>query len=211
MSGILQVQWTVTPITAPQPIRPCNSCKRAQPFRSSRKFRLNANGKRLDAWLIYKCAGCGSTWNLPVFERRNVREIDPEILQALQSNDPALADTLAFDIGVLRPYAHEVLQSGDVAVHKQTLSLGQNIWSHLDILIEAPRSVPMRTDRLLARELKLPRKQQQRLSRVGQLGGHGLEERFLRRPVRDGMRLVIDLRPLENQADIARAAAGAVG
>ena len=65
------------PRTPPRPWLACSRCRGIKPFRCSEKFRLNANGKRLDAWLIYRCASCDNTWNRPVLERRNRRDIDP--------------------------------------------------------------------------------------------------------------------------------------
>ena len=65
------------PRTPPQPWLACSRCRDIRPFRCSEKFRLNANGKRLDAWLIYRCGSCDNTWNRPVLERRNRRDIDP--------------------------------------------------------------------------------------------------------------------------------------
>ncbi|MBW0369617.1 DUF1062 domain-containing protein [Ensifer adhaerens] len=35
-------------------------------------------GRRLDAWLIYRCAVCEDTWNRPIFERRNVASVAPD-------------------------------------------------------------------------------------------------------------------------------------
>ena len=87
MSNLPRVQWTITPRIAPQPWLPCRRCDRPRPFRSSGKIRANANGKRLDAWLIYRCADCGSPWKRPLLQRRSIRDIDPASLQALQGND----------------------------------------------------------------------------------------------------------------------------
>ena len=97
MSTIKRVQWTIQPRTAPRPWVTCNRCHAIKPFASSGKFRLNANGRQLDAWLIYRCADCESTWNRPIFERRHVKDIDPAALQSLQSNDMELVRSIAFD------------------------------------------------------------------------------------------------------------------
>ena len=180
MSGSLSVQWTVTPLTAPEPILLCPGCGSARPFQSSGKFRLNANGKQLDAWLIYKCASCGTTWNRPIFERRNVRKIDPATLQALQSNDPDHADTIAFDLHQLRRHATKVREAADVRVHKKVLHEDCSAWSRLDIRFAVPIPTSVRTDRLLARELQISR------TKVLEFASIKIR-RLLRRPVRDGM------------------------
>ncbi|MGK6315295.1 DUF1062 domain-containing protein [Neorhizobium sp. DT-125] len=58
MCDILRVEWTVIPKSPPRPILSCAGCGSQRPFRSSGRIRLNASGKRLDAWLIYKCTAC---------------------------------------------------------------------------------------------------------------------------------------------------------
>ena len=68
-----------------------------RPFVSSGKFRMNANGRRLDVWLIYKCPACGTTWNMEVVARTPVSELSPGRLRAYESNDPAAARAYACD------------------------------------------------------------------------------------------------------------------
>ncbi|MEM7429977.1 MAG: DUF1062 domain-containing protein, partial [Pseudomonadota bacterium] len=166
MSFSLRVRWTVTPSAAPQPIRSCSTCKCLRPHRSSDRFRLNANGKLLDAWLIYKCVHCETTWNLPVFERRRVRGLDPEMLHALRSNDPALARRLASDDVLIRRYCRDVFQPEGLAVQRQSTGQLPAGWTRLEILIAAALPVSVRLDRLLATELDLSRARLQRLVRA---------------------------------------------
>ncbi|MHB9361041.1 DUF1062 domain-containing protein [Mesorhizobium sp. LNJC403B00] len=72
-------------------------------YRCSDKFRVNANGKRIDVWLIYRCIDCDNSWNFGIFERCNRRDIEHALLAALESNDPALARRHAFDVVALKP------------------------------------------------------------------------------------------------------------
>ena len=50
-------------------IRRCGGCGKKMVFECAGKFRVNANGRRLDVWLIYRCQRCGHTWNIPLYER----------------------------------------------------------------------------------------------------------------------------------------------
>src|SRR5215813_7649143 len=118
MSDVLRVQWTIIPRTAPQPWIACSRCSEAKPFRSSDRIRVNANGKRVDAWLIYKCTGCGSTWNRPVLERKPVRTIEPDLLMSLHNSEATLTRRLAFDVEGLRRSAGRVEEFDDVLVIK---------------------------------------------------------------------------------------------
>ncbi len=36
----------------------CGGCGKKQEFVNSGKFRVNANGNRVDVWLIYRCKKC---------------------------------------------------------------------------------------------------------------------------------------------------------
>jgi hypothetical protein len=192
MSDVLRVQWTIIPRTAPQPWLSCSRCGEARRFRSSDKIRVNANGKRVDAWLIYKCTGCGSTWNRPILERRPVRTIEPNFLMSLHASDPVLTRRLAFDIEGLRQSTGRIEAFDDALVIKNVLWQSTMPTPRLEILCSVPEPVGLRVDRLLANELQLSRSRIQRLVKTGAIlafpqGSH------LRRPVRDGMRLVVNL------------------
>ncbi|KGF66903.1 hypothetical protein LL06_25475 [Hoeflea sp. BAL378] len=190
MCKTLRVRWTLIPQTAPQPWIACSGCGGPRPFRCSGKIRLNANGRRLDAWLIYRCLACDKTWNRPVFERQNVRAIDPRLLEALQSNDPDWIRTLAFDVEALRRKAHRVDEFPDCAIDKEILEEPPG-WTSLRIELAAPSPVDLRLDRLMAAELKIPRARLKALHESGSLRTE--PEGMLRRRIRSGTLVVVDL------------------
>ena len=194
MSDVLRVQWTIIPRTAPQPWLSCSRCGEPKPFQSSDRIRVNANGKRVDAWLIYKCTGCGSTWNRPILERRPVRTIEPDFLTALSTSEPGLTRRLAFDVEGLRRSAGRIEEFDDASVVKTVLSEGAMPTRQLEILCSVPEPVGLRVDRLLASELHLSRSRIRRLAESGDLVA--LPQG---RTVRDGMRLVIHLDAMERQ------------
>lgn len=206
MVGTLCVRWAVTPTFAPKPLLACARCGDVTPFQSRDKVRLNAQGKRVDAWLIYGCAVCGKTWNRPILERRHVRDVEPDLLHALQANDADRVRALAFDLHGLRRYARRVTESADVEVRKRVLSAGSRPWSDLSIGFEVPFPLSTRTDRLLAVTLNLSRSRIQRLETDGCLRLLPRRRRGLRQPVADGLRVGIDLRDLADGQDLARAA-----
>lgn len=104
-------------------------CGGLRAFQSSGKIRLNANGRKLDAWLIYKCLTCEKTWNRPIFERQNVRDIDPVVLDALESNDPQWIQKEMFNLEALRRKSQRVdeFSEFDMKKHFSTeLTNGRN-------------------------------------------------------------------------------------
>lgn len=208
MCNILQVRWTILPQTAPQPWLTCNGCGNQRPFKSSGKLRLNANGKKLDAWLIYKCTFCDKTWNRSIFERRNRRDFAPEVLDALQANDPSWVDRYAFDIDGLRRKARRIDEFSDCEARKAVIQHCEEPAS-LEILLAAPLPTAMRLDRLLASELDLSRGRIQALHEASKLRIEPAVSHPLRRPPADGSRLTIKLAAEPDRSAIANLACGA--
>jgi hypothetical protein len=190
VSNTLRVQWTITPRTAPQPRLPCSRCRGPRGFRSSGKFRVNASGRRIDAWLVYRCTVCDGTWNRPIVERREVTALGRPFLLSLQANDPDLVRGLAFDVAGLRRWTGHVQEFDDVLVSKRVLSESARPIL-LEIECRVPERIGLRADRLLASELRLSRSSIRRLAKAAQI--RTVPPGFdLRRSLRDGLRLIID-------------------
>ena len=202
MSDLLRVQWTIIPATAPEPWLNCNRCRDTTRFRTSGKIRLNANGKRLDAWVIYKCTSCDNTWNRPIVERKHVSTIDPHILASLQANDPELSRRLAFEKW---PRKLKVMHFDDATVRKQVMLEGAGQAGRLEIVCVVPETTGLRVDRLLSTELRLSRSRIQSLQNAGHLEA---SPEGLRRPLRNGLQVRIELRSVHDGDKIALAAMG---
>ncbi|WNI30659.1 DUF1062 domain-containing protein [Streptomyces sp. ITFR-6] len=93
--------WVVMPTCLPLVLRRCHTCASGT-FRANGKFRVNANHKLLDAWLLALCTTCGETTELTVLERAHVRSIRPELLDRMHDNDPGLAAELLQDPALRR-------------------------------------------------------------------------------------------------------------
>lgn len=65
----------------------CGGCGRKQEFLNSGKFRVNANGNRVDVWLIYRCKKCKHSWNLTIYERVRPSKITPNDYELFMEND----------------------------------------------------------------------------------------------------------------------------
>jgi hypothetical protein len=209
MPGTLCINWTITSTVSvpPMPILTCARCNTQRAFASSGRFRLNANGKRLDAWLIYRCTFCDQTWNRPVFERRVRNTVDPALLDALQRNDPGLASKTALDTtGIKRGKP-----GGDhgLSVAKAVASTCKADAVLLEITIRMPSPVPgIRCDKLLALGLGVSRSAVAKLARGGRLAFEPGATTALARPVRDGQQVWLTLDGLGNAALLRAAASG---
>jgi len=192
MRNTLQVRWTVVPKFAPQPWIVCSGCGGLRAFRSSNKIRLNANGRKLDAWLIYKCIVCDKTWNRPILERRTIRDVDPAVLEALQSNDPDWIRAEAFNLETLRRKARRIDEFPEFEVRKMLLRDARD-WELLEIELSVPFPTSTRLDRLLASELGISRAQLSALRASALLSTNPDSTDILRRRIRTGTRVTVNL------------------
>jgi hypothetical protein len=208
MSGYLRIRWTITPGTAPRPLINCNRCGTVKPYRCSGKFRVNANGKRIDAWLIYRCVDCDNSWNFGILERCSRRDIEPARLAALESNDPGLARRHAFDVIALRSQVRRVEEFPDVAVCKDVLGGIQENAGALELHLKAGVLTSLRLDRLLACELGISRSRLQALEDKQRLAVHPDGIKALRKSAREGAVIRINLAAEPDRKDIISAAGG---
>ncbi|TPM28740.1 DUF1062 domain-containing protein [Mesorhizobium sp. B2-3-4] len=208
MSSILRVQWTIAPEITPRPLINCNRCGTLKAYRCSGKFRVNANGKRIDVWLIYRCIDCDNSWNFGIFERCNRRDIEPALLAALESNDPGLARRHAFDITALRNHVGRVEEFSEVAVRKQVTGEANDAATALELRLGLDMPTALRLDRLLAGELGISRSRLQALEERRLLVVDPEGSKALRKPAREGTTLRIDLAGEPDRQAIMLAAGG---
>lgn len=89
-------------------IHKCGGCKKKQIFISTRKFRVNANGGKLDIWLIYQCKKCKHTLNIPIYERTAVNKIPVDLYDRYLENDEELAIAYGTDYSFFRTKHYEI-------------------------------------------------------------------------------------------------------
>lgn len=193
MTRILHAIWHVSPLSLPLVERHCSTCKVPRPFRCSGKIRLNANGRRLGAWLIYKCTVCDRTWNLPLMDRVPVGEVPPADLAAMQTSDPAWVWPRAFDVAALRRHVSQVSLPTDLVVTKRLAEAGPGDWSAITLRIEPSWPTGQRLDRLLGQELGLSRSFLQALQGSGALSVVQGPRHALRLPLAGSIVLQFDL------------------
>ena len=89
-------QITLSLGALPRFVKVCPRCGGVY-YENSGCFRVNANGKRLDIWLISRCEHCKSIWNLGVYERIDRAALSPADYQGYLENSPSLALRHVFD------------------------------------------------------------------------------------------------------------------
>ena len=168
------------------------------------KFRTNAQKKRIDVWLIYRCERCSETWNLPVFERVAIGDIPPDEFNAIAHNDAALANLYAFDRTRLARHAERVEESADASVEW----LAQGTCTHpaeVQILIRLILPWRARLDRFLAQQLGMSRPSLCALEARGGLTITPPSRKGLRASLVDGQQIGIKL--CQDARDLALIAA----
>jgi hypothetical protein len=180
-----QVTWKVIPTCPPRIVRPCEGCGRPRSFGCSEKFRVNANQKKLDAWLIYKCSSCDRTWKCAIFSRVDSSRVDRCLLQRLQANHRPTAWAYAFDYALLRRNGVEIEPALAYTIVGEDLSLHSYGQGCITVLLTAEQPLLVRIDTLLARKLGLSRAQLGQLftSRGATLdpgSGYGLRDKLKR-------------------------------
>lgn len=158
--------WAVVPTRLPLVRRRCHACA-ADRFRASGKFRVNANHKLLDAWLLVLCTGCGDTAKLTLLERTNVRSIPPSLLDRLHDNDRGLVAELLQDPDV--QHRNHIALDWDDAWRLDTGGSEHLDQEVIDIAVRFAAPIPVRPVRLIADGCGLTRGEVLRLITAGKL------------------------------------------
>jgi hypothetical protein len=158
--------WVVMPTCLPLVLRRCHACASPR-FRANGKFRINANHKLLDAWLLVLCTVCGDTAKLTILERTNVRSVRPELLDRMHDNDPGLAAELLQDPVVQR--RNRIALDWDNAWRLDTGGSDHLDREVIDISVRFAARIPVRPVRLIAEGCGLSRAEVERLIAEGNL------------------------------------------
>lgn len=101
MSYLRKIEYKIVPEKSYAVIHNCGGCGHKERFVNTKRFRVNANGNKLDVWLIYQCEKCKHTLNLPIYERRDKAKMSPEEYLLFMQNDEDLAEEYGRDYGFL--------------------------------------------------------------------------------------------------------------
>lgn len=102
------VIWNITYDSLPTVLRYCKKCGKKAEYICSGEFRINAQQKNLDIWLIYKCAHCNTTWNSTIYSRISPQKLDASLLERFHKNDELLAVQYAMDLSLVQKNGAEI-------------------------------------------------------------------------------------------------------
>ncbi|MGW8727980.1 DUF1062 domain-containing protein [Streptomyces sp. NPDC055808] len=158
--------WVVAPTCLPLVRRRCHTCA-SERFRADGKFRVNANHKVIDAWLLVLCTGCGETAKLTLLERVNVRSVRTGLLDRLHGNDLGLAAELLQD-PVVR-HRNRIALDWAGAWRLDTSGPDHRDQEVIDVSVRFAARIPVRPERLIAEGCGLSRAEVARLIAAGNL------------------------------------------
>lgn len=158
------MDYTILPVQAFPVYRSCPGCGVKRRFVSTGKFRINANGSRLDVWLIYQCENCRHTWNLTVYER--VRRLEEEEYRKFAENDPGLALQWGCRKELfLKNHVQPAVEEAAYEIRKnREVTEEEQIW-----LLRDPYGLRIRTERIVAGLLQISRSQVHKMRMKGEV------------------------------------------
>lgn len=108
MSYSKKTEYVMIPQESFSVIRSCAGCNTKTNYRNTKRFRINANGNKLDVWLIYQCEKCKHTLNLTIYERQKATSIPQSEYMRFLNNDEELAEQYGRDFQFFQKNKAEV-------------------------------------------------------------------------------------------------------
>ena len=171
MSYLKKIEYEITLKDSFWVVRNCPKCGRKTHYINTKKFRVNANGNKLDVWLIYQCAECKQTLNLAIYERRKASSIPREEYQCFLGNDEQLAERYGQSMQLFRENKADIdwgrLQYGIVKVH-ESIEGGEGR-ERILVTIKNPAGLNIRLEKQIAMVLGLSRDQVKKLMVKGEI------------------------------------------
>ncbi|WP_232320333.1 DUF1062 domain-containing protein [Herbidospora daliensis] len=147
--------WTVRRTRLPLLSLRCVDCASASATTGEGRFRVNANGKLLDVWLLARCVRCDRTSKLTVRSRVPVGSLDAAALRGYRDNDPGLVASTLLDPLVAYRNGFALDWTGAWRLLGPAVPLDGGWPVRVEVGFDDP--VPVRPDRLIAQGLGLSR------------------------------------------------------
>lgn len=156
--------WDVQFLSPPYVLHYCKKCGQKTEHFNSGNFRVNAQGKYLDIWLIYKCIKCDTTWNLAIFSRIKPTDIDPHLLNRYYNNDS--------DLAMQHGCSTALMRKNEVEVYLPPHQIDGPDVPHnipVELQIRSRYSLPLKATAILRQKLQLSHHELEKLIENGQI------------------------------------------
>jgi hypothetical protein len=142
--------WVIRELGLPVIVKACVACRSTR-HHPTGKFRVNANGKLLDVWMLINCELCARTSKIPIHERIHVRALEHERLVLFEKNDPAMVRRLAMDGALAGKAGYRLDWSGtwELETDMPFYELDRESPAPLEVVIGFELPAPIRVEKLL--------------------------------------------------------------
>ena len=150
--------WEIKARNTPLLKRKCNHCD-SDRFYCSDKFRMNAQKKHIDIWLIYRCKKCDNTYNMTIFSRTKPELINKDLFNNFLENNAEIAWKYAFSHEISRKNNVELdFSSVKYDIQYDNISVGDILNFNCDIVtfkIKYPFNFSLKLSSVIRMCLKL--------------------------------------------------------
>ena len=160
--------WAVRESGLPAVVKPCTDCSGTR-HHPSGKFRVNANGKLLDVWLLLCCETCGRTSKVPVHERIHVQALESAHRLGYEINDLAMVRDLTMSASLAAKNGYRLDWTGTWEFETDTPFYSPDDPAPLRVLISFELPAPIRVERLLMLGLGVSRAEVRRMVADGRI------------------------------------------
>ncbi len=178
---MLTIHWNIVFSGTPEILRYCKGCRKKQSFFSSGLFRINAQQKNLDVWLIHRCHKCDEVWNMAVHSRVNTGALQQDIYEGYLSNDPDLAKATAFNRHLLDKNRAEFnIQRSGLEIIGPEINL-EILTGPVNVVLHSVYDLDIRVEKLLRYKLNISRatlKAWIKLNLIEEKGGDLIKAKF---------------------------------
>ncbi|MDE7415958.1 MAG: DUF1062 domain-containing protein [Lachnospiraceae bacterium] len=166
MSYLKTIEYRMIPAQSYTILRNCSGCGQKSSFKNTGKFRINANGNKLDVWLVYQCEKCRHTFNLTIYERRKNTSIPTAAYRRFLGNDEQLAEEYGRNLQLFQKNKAEVdTKNVNYELVKLQETIDETACDNQTTLITIhnPYSLKIRPEKLIAQILGLSSSQAKKL------------------------------------------------
>lgn len=164
MNYLRKMEYKIIPDKSFTIVHNCPNCKCKTEYGNTKRFRINANGNKLDIWLIYQCKKCKHTLNLSIYERQKINKISYKDYKLFLENNEKLAEkygkSTPFFIKNKVEVNYKNIKYSFVDIMRKTINFSEINYKKGDfIIIENPYSIKISPEKQAAEILRSSRSQ----------------------------------------------------
>lgn len=138
--------------------RNCAGCGKSNVFFNTDCFRVNANGNKIDVWLIYQCKDCKHTYNLTVYKRQKPESISKTEYEKFLENNRETSFYYGTNVSFFAKNKASILWN-DISYRIEEQKKEEKEIEGKEIEIKNPYGLKLRTDKIITEVLAISRSQ----------------------------------------------------